>query len=51
MSILSSLILTVLFYCTFWTLTKHLEKKFKKKYTKILRFVLNKSYKLNIIKQ
>ena len=37
--------------CTVWILTKQLEKKLDENYTRMLRAVLNKSWKQNLQKQ
>ena len=44
-------ILILLDGCTTWTLTKHMEKKLDNNYTKMLRTVLNKSWRQNCTKQ
>ena len=38
------IVLIVLYGCTTWTLTKHMEKKLGGNYTRMLRTVLNKSW-------
>ena len=37
--------------CTTWTLTKHMEKKLDGNYTRMLRAILNKSWKQHLTKQ
>ena len=40
-----------LYRCTTWTLTKHMEKKLNSNYTRMLRAILNKSWRLHPTKQ
>ena len=41
-------VVSILLYgCTKWTLTKHMEKKLDDNYTKMLRAILNKSWRQN----
>ena len=47
----SSRVSTCLYGCTTWTLTKHVEKKLDSNYTRMLRAVLNKSWRQNPTKQ
>ena len=45
-------VMFVLFYgCTTWTLTKHIEKKLDGNSTRLLRAILNKSWKQHLTKQ
>ena len=45
-------IMSILLYgCTTWTLTKHMEKKFDGNYIRMLRAILNKSWRQHPIKQ
>ena len=41
----------LLYGCTTWTLTKRMEKKFNGNYTRMLRPILNKSWRKHLIKQ
>ena len=41
----------LLYGCTMWMLTKHMEKKLDNNYTRMLRAVLNKSWRQHSIKQ
>ena len=45
-------VVSILLYgCTTWTLTKHMEKKLDGNYTRMLRAILNKSWRLHPTKQ
>ena len=45
-------VVSILLYgCTTWTLTKHMEKKLDGNYTKMLRAILNKSWRQHPLKQ
>ena len=41
----------LLYGCTTWTLTKRMEKKLHGNYTRMLRAILNKSWRQNLTKQ
>ena len=44
----SSIVLILLYGCTTWTLTKHMEKKYDSNYTRMLRAILNKSWRQHL---
>ena len=45
-------VVSILLYgCTTWTLTKRIEKKLDGNYTKLLRAILNKSWRQHLTKQ
>ena len=44
-------VLILLYGCTTWTLTKHMEKKLDGNYTRMLQAILNKSWRQHPIKQ
>ena len=48
---LAAIVSILLYGCTKWTLTKHMEKNLDGNYTRILRTVLNKSWRQNPTKQ
>ena len=51
-SFFQAVVVSILLYgCTTWTLTKHLEKKIDRNYTRMLRAILNKSWRQNSTKQ
>ena len=51
-SFFQSAVVSILLYgCPTWTLTKHLEKKFDGNYTRMLRAILNKSWRQHPTKQ
>ena len=51
-SLFQAAVMSILLYgCTTWTLTKRMEKKLDGYYTRILRAILNKSWKQNPTKQ
>ena len=51
-SFFQTAIMSILLYgCTTWTLTKHIEKKLNGNYTRMLRAILNKSWKQHPTKQ
>ena len=51
-SFFHSVIMSILLYgCTTWTLTKHMEKKLDGNYTRMLQTILNKSWKQHPTKQ
>ena len=47
----AAVMLIVLYGCTTWTLTKRMEKKLDSNYTRILRAILNKSWRQHFTKQ
>ena len=47
----SAIVSILLYGCTIWTLTKRMEKKLDGKYTRMLRAILNKSWKQHPTKQ
>ena len=47
----ATVVLILLYRCTTWTLTKRMEKKLDGNYTRMLRPILNKSWKQNPTKQ
>ena len=51
-SFLQAAVVSMLLYgCTTWTLTKHMEKKLDGNYTRMLRAILNKSWRQHPTKQ
>ena len=51
-SFFQAVVVSILLYgCTIWTLTKHMEKKLDGNYTRILRAILNKSWRQHLTKQ
>ena len=46
-----AVILILLYGCTIWTLTKHIEKRLDRNCTRMLRIILNGSWKQHPIKQ
>ena len=51
-SFFQAAVVSILLYgCTTWTLTKHMEKKFDTNYTRMLQAVLNKSWRQHPTKQ
>ena len=51
-SFFQAVVVSILLYsCTTWTLTKHMEKKFDGNYTRMLRVILNKSWRQHPTKQ
>ena len=46
-----AIVLILLYRCTTWTLTKQMEKKLDGNYTRMLRAILNKSWRQHPIKQ
>ena len=45
-SFFQAAVLSILLYgCTTWTLTKHIEKKLDSNYTRMLQAILNKSWR------
>ena len=46
-----SVMLILLYGCTTWTLTKRMEKKLDGNYTRMLRAILNKSWRQHLTKQ
>ena len=51
-SFFQAAVVTILLYgCTTWTLTKRMEKKLEGNYTRILRAILNKSWRQHLTKQ
>ena len=52
MEVFQAAVMSILLYgCTTWTLTKRMEKKLDGNYTRILRAILNKSWKQHPTKQ
>ena len=47
----AAVVLILLYGCTSWTLTKHMEKKLDGNYTRMLRAILNKSWRQHPTKQ
>ena len=47
----AAVVLILLYGCTTWTLTKHMRKKLDSNYTRMLRAILNKSWKQHPTKQ
>ena len=47
----AAVMLILLYRCTTWTLTKHMEKKVDGNYTRMLRAILNKSWRQHPTKQ
>ena len=47
----AAVVLILLYGCTTWTLAKHMEKKLGGNYTRMLRAILNKSWKQHAPKQ
>ena len=47
----AAVVLIVRYGCTTWTLTKHMEKKLDGNYTRMLRAILNKSWRQHPTKQ
>ena len=47
----TAVVLILLYGCTIWTLTKHMEKKLNSNYTRMLWAILNKSWRQHPIKQ
>ena len=51
-SVFQAVVISILLYgCTTWTLTKRMEKKLDGNYTRMLRAILNKSWRQNPTKQ
>ena len=51
-SFFQAVVVSILLYvCTTWTLTKHMEKKFDGKYRRMLQTILNKSWRQHPTKQ
>ena len=51
-SFFQAAVVSILLYgCTTWTLTKHMEKKLDSNYTRMLRAILNKSWRQYLTKQ
>ena len=51
-SFFQAAVVSILLYgCTTWTVTKHLEKKLNGNYTRMLRAILNKSWRQHPTKQ
>ena len=51
-SFFQAAVVSILLYgCTSWTLTKHMEKKLDDYYTRMLRAILNKSWRQHLTKQ
>ena len=51
-SFFQAVVMLILLYgCTTWTLIKHMEKKLDSNYTRMLRAILNKSWRQNPAKQ
>ena len=51
-SFFQAAVVSILLYgCTTWTLTKHMEKKFDSNYTRMLWAILNKSWRQHSTKQ